>query len=70
PTDMKAAPLLRAWLKRLRELGVQVHTRHRWLGWAEGGTDFFHRLVGQQVEVHRGLAIPVDALADRGRQGI
>lgn len=37
PTDMKAAPLLRAWLKRLRELGVRVHTRHRWLGWAEGG---------------------------------
>ncbi|WP_165666372.1 TIGR03862 family flavoprotein [Metapseudomonas otitidis] len=37
PTDMKAAPLLRAWLKRLRELGVQVRTRHRWLGWAEGG---------------------------------
>ena len=37
PTDMKAAPLLRAWLKRLRELGVQVHTRHRWLGWTEDG---------------------------------
>ncbi len=33
PSDMKAAPLLRAWLKRLRELGVQIHTRHRWLGW-------------------------------------
>jgi uncharacterized flavoprotein (TIGR03862 family) len=37
PTDMKAAPLLRAWLKRLRELGVQIHTRHRWLGWNEHG---------------------------------
>ncbi|WPC04486.1 TIGR03862 family flavoprotein [Pseudomonas benzenivorans] len=37
PTDMKAAPLLRAWLKRLRELGVQVHTRHRWLGWSADG---------------------------------
>ncbi|MBS7664029.1 TIGR03862 family flavoprotein [Pseudomonas lalucatii] len=37
PTDMKAAPLLRAWLKRLRELGVQLHTRHRWLGWAADG---------------------------------
>ncbi|TBU90939.1 TIGR03862 family flavoprotein [Phytopseudomonas dryadis] len=38
PTDMKAAPLLRAWLKRLRELGVQLHTRHRWPGWnADGG---------------------------------
>ena len=33
PTDMKAAPLLRAWLKRLRESGVTLHPRHRWLGW-------------------------------------
>ena len=35
PTDMKAAPLLRAWLTRLRELGVTFHMRHRWLGWNE-----------------------------------
>jgi uncharacterized flavoprotein (TIGR03862 family) len=33
PTDMKAAPLLRAWLHRLREAGVRFHMRHRWLGW-------------------------------------
>ncbi len=33
PTDMKAAPLLRAWLHRLREAGVRLHMRHRWLGW-------------------------------------
>jgi hypothetical protein len=37
PTDMKAAPLLRAWLKRLRELGVRMHTRQRWLGWRADG---------------------------------
>ncbi|KAE9639584.1 TIGR03862 family flavoprotein [Pseudomonas sp. PB106] len=37
PTDMKAAPLLRAWLKRLRDSGVVIHTRHRWLGWDERG---------------------------------
>lgn len=37
PTDMKAAPLLRAWLKRLREAGVAIHTRSRWLGWDEAG---------------------------------
>lgn len=49
PTDMKAAPLLRAWLKRLRELGVQVHTRHRWLGWAKGGA---LRLATPDGEVH------------------
>jgi uncharacterized flavoprotein (TIGR03862 family) len=33
PTDMKAAPLLRAWLHSLRQSGVQFHMRHRWLGW-------------------------------------
>ena len=38
PTDMKAAPLLRAWLKRLRELGVTLHTRSRWLGWNDDGS--------------------------------
>jgi uncharacterized flavoprotein (TIGR03862 family) len=38
PTDMKAAPLLRAWLKRLREAGVNIHTRHRWLGWNDNGS--------------------------------
>jgi uncharacterized flavoprotein (TIGR03862 family) len=35
PTDMKAAPLLRAWVHRLRESGVQFHMRHRWLGWRD-----------------------------------
>jgi len=38
PTDMKAAPLLRAWLKRLREGGVVIHTRHRWTGWNGDGS--------------------------------
>jgi len=36
PKDMKAAPLLRAWLQRLRQQGVRFHMRHRWLGWADG----------------------------------
>src|SRR5690606_15947907 len=33
PKEMKAAPLLRAWLRRLREMGVRFHMRHRWTGW-------------------------------------
>ncbi len=37
PTDMKAAPLLRAWLHRLREAGVRFHMRHRWQGWDADG---------------------------------
>lgn len=35
PVGMKASPLLRAWLKRLDEAGVQFHLRHNWLGWNE-----------------------------------
>jgi uncharacterized flavoprotein (TIGR03862 family) len=37
PADMKAAPLLRAWLHRLRERGVKFHMRHRFMGWDTSG---------------------------------
>jgi uncharacterized flavoprotein (TIGR03862 family) len=37
PKDLKAAPLLRAWLRRLRQGGVRFHMRHRWSGWDEQG---------------------------------
>lgn len=37
PMEMKAAPLLRAWLQRLRHHGVRFHVRHRWLGWQADG---------------------------------
>ncbi len=39
PEEMKAAPLLRAWLARLRGQGVRFHMRHRWLGWRCGKPD-------------------------------
>jgi uncharacterized flavoprotein (TIGR03862 family) len=55
PTDMKAAPLLRAWLHRLRETGVQFHMRHRWLGWRDGQLVFAHpdgeRLAGADAVI-------------------
>jgi uncharacterized flavoprotein (TIGR03862 family) len=37
PHEMKAAPLLRAWLRRLRESGLRIHVRHAWQGWSEDG---------------------------------
>jgi len=37
PKAMKASPLLRAWLRRLGELGVRVALRHRWTGWSTDG---------------------------------
>lgn len=33
PTDMKAFPLLKPWLDRLRDRGVELRTRHNWVGW-------------------------------------
>jgi uncharacterized flavoprotein (TIGR03862 family) len=33
PVNMKANPLLRAWLTRLQNNGVTIHTRHKWMGW-------------------------------------
>lgn len=41
PTEMKAAPLLRAWLKRLASHGIQFHYRHK-----------VSRLHQQQLELH------------------
>lgn len=40
PKSMKGSPLLRAWLKRLVDLGVTIHTRHRWTGTDEQGHHF------------------------------
>jgi uncharacterized flavoprotein (TIGR03862 family) len=37
PKALKASPLLRAWLVRLRGLGVEIKPRHDWLGWDEAG---------------------------------
>ncbi|SDD95452.1 hypothetical protein SAMN05421538_103107 [Paracoccus isoporae] len=40
PVGMKASPLLRAWLARLRGAGVEIRTRWRWQGWDDGGFAF------------------------------
>ena len=37
PVDRKAAPLLRGWVRRLKEQGVRFHVQHRWLGWNPDG---------------------------------
>lgn len=41
PSDLKSAPLLRAWLRRLRRAGVTFHMRHRWNGWDGRGAVSF-----------------------------
>ncbi len=48
PTDLKAAPLLRAWLRRLRNANVQLHVRHRWCGWDQEGNLLFASPGGPQ----------------------
>ena len=49
PSDLKSAPLLRAWLRRLRQGGVTIHARHRWCGWNENGALRFATTQGDRL---------------------
>jgi uncharacterized flavoprotein (TIGR03862 family) len=61
PTDMKAAPMLRAWLHRLRGAGVRLHMRHRWVGWADEGASIsrFATPEGEKLVRHDALILAV-----------
>jgi uncharacterized flavoprotein (TIGR03862 family) len=48
PSDFKAAPLLRAWLRRLRAGGLAIHVRHRWQGWTASGALAFETPEGAE----------------------
>ena len=47
PADMKAAPLLRRWVRRLHAEGVRFHMHHRWLGWSDDGALHFATPAGE-----------------------
>jgi uncharacterized flavoprotein (TIGR03862 family) len=49
PVDLKAAPLLRAWLHRLRGDGVQFQMRHRFTGWTADGALRFETPRGERT---------------------
>ncbi|CAM5404504.1 TIGR03862 family flavoprotein [Rhodanobacter lindaniclasticus] len=49
PRDLKAAPLLRRWVRRLRDAGVGFHVHHRWLGWQAHGALHFATPQGERV---------------------
>ncbi|MGV3579251.1 NAD(P)/FAD-dependent oxidoreductase [Brevundimonas sp.] len=49
PKAMKASPLLRAWLARLNDLGVEIRTRSRWTGWRDGAL-VFDTPEGERIE--------------------
>jgi uncharacterized flavoprotein (TIGR03862 family) len=49
PMDRKAAPLLRGWVRRLRERGVRFHVHHRWLGLDENRRHRFDTPDGERI---------------------
>src|SRR5438874_1939522 len=49
PTAFKASPLLRAWLRRLDAMGVQLALRHRWTGWNDHGQLLFQTPDGKRA---------------------
>ena len=59
PAEMKAAPLLRAWLHRLRQAGVRFHMRHRWVGLDADGTLRFSSPAGELVRGAEAVVLAV-----------
>lgn len=57
PQEMKAGPLLHAWLERLRAAGVEFHLRHRWLGWDEQGALRFETPQGEKLVQARAMVL-------------
>ncbi|WP_026351536.1 BaiN/RdsA family NAD(P)/FAD-dependent oxidoreductase [Hymenobacter aerophilus] len=54
----KPADLLRAWVARLQRLGVQLHVRHRWLGFGPGGAlHLRNEATGEQTTVRPAAAL-------------
>ncbi|MEZ5523237.1 MAG: TIGR03862 family flavoprotein [Dokdonella sp.] len=56
PRDLKAAPLLRGWVRRLRAEGVRFHVHSRWLGWTGAGALRFENESGE-TQVHADAVI-------------
>jgi uncharacterized flavoprotein (TIGR03862 family) len=57
PKDMKASPLLRAWLRRLESKGVTVALRHEWRGWDSNGALLFADATDTEIRVAADAAV-------------
>ena len=69
PEALRSAPLLRAWLRRLRHKGVCFHTRHRWAGFTGDGGLVFMTKTGERTAAHPDAAILALGGASRPETG-
>lgn len=76
PESFRAAPLLRAWLRKLADLGVEIRGDHRWSGWVDDddGTPIptsarFGQADGSTVEVAADAVVIALGGASRPRVG-
>jgi uncharacterized flavoprotein (TIGR03862 family) len=56
PVGMKASPMLRAWTRRLTDLGVEIRTRWRWTGF-DGAALAFDTPAGRVLETPRATVL-------------
>src|SRR5689334_19078038 len=57
PHEMKPAPLVRAWLRRLKEKRLSVHVRHEWNGWTDKGALRFATPDGEKIVRHEAVVL-------------
>ena len=61
PSSFRATPLLRAWLRRLEQMGVTIELRQRWLGWC---TDDENRLDPRRSRFSGPSGATIEAVSD------
>ncbi|NQU29733.1 MAG: TIGR03862 family flavoprotein, partial [Anaerolineae bacterium] len=49
PKGMKTTPLLNAWLDQLKDSGLEIFTRHKWIGWGEDNSLRFETPDGEKI---------------------
>jgi uncharacterized flavoprotein (TIGR03862 family) len=57
PADLKAAPLLRGWVRRLRASGVRIHAHHRWCGFDADGALWLQNPAGEITVRHDAVVL-------------
>lgn len=57
PKNFNSSPILRAWISRLRNQGLTINTRHRWLGWEKRFHLYFESPAGTRKVEHNAVVV-------------
>ena len=57
PKNFNSSPILRTWLSRLKDQGLIIHSRHRWVGWDHRFHLYFESPDGKKMAKHNAVVV-------------